>query len=156
AIGSPATSRSSGAISSDRRNRPSTRSSIPPPGRATPYPEAVLCGDSATLALAPFHEIRQRRIDGRIDRWRSEIRKELLIERIRFLFGGRSTRLAPGLEIAPIGDYRGVEGMLVAGERVGGPEKMATGADIGDGLQRQSVVIDGNRRQEFGHHLQQL
>src|SRR5690606_27843599 len=104
----------------------------PPPGGgrdgsgATPAPpssegevsHAATCdrgsgGQRATLPGAPGDEVPQRLVDRGIERRLLVVGQELLPDPVGALSCIERAGLAPGLEVAPVGEHRGVERRFV-------------------------------------------
>ena len=108
------------------------------------------------LALAPGDESVDRLGDRRVHRRLLVLGEELLPDPVGPFRGGpRAVRL-PRLEVAPVGQERPVERRLVALERVGRAEEVAARPDLGDRVDAQRRLVDHDRLEHLGDHLQDL
>src|SRR5664279_5704313 len=103
------------------------------------------------LALAAGDEGSQLGGDGRIQVGGLERGQEPFPDAVGPLRRGSGAIVVPGLEVAPVGDQRPVEGRLVALEGVGRPEEVAAGAHVDHRLEAQLGLVDRERDHHLGH-----
>src|SRR5579859_5433201 len=81
-------------------------------------------------------------------------RQDIPPDAARALGGRLGAVVGPAAEIAPIGHQRRIEGAAVPFHGMGAPEEMASGPDLGDGVQRKVRETRADGLKYLGEHLQ--
>ena len=84
------------------------------------------------------------------------LRDDGFLRYFKYSWGLFAAAFDPSGVVVPIGQHRRVKGGFVLCHGLGGAEEMPTHPGLGDGLQRQGLVGDGDRREIGLHHAQHL
>src|SRR5437773_4797430 len=110
----------------------------------------------AAFPLAALHELIEFGTYACIHGGLAVIGERLLVELVCLLPGFGLAGGEPLLVVAPVGNHRCIEGLLIARQRMGGTEEMTARPYFANGLDAERILIGGERLEELHHHLDEI